>query len=237
MESAPAIIPATIAATFNPAFAPTGPATFRCSATRTARSQSWARRITGTSPAHDTRFGSSNSAVMAFALCNNRISQMPFGLGYMASSETPSSQLRGHLPCHDTINNRDSSVDPGSALEAGDRDTIPPWDRGALGSKVCPGGAAAAPIAEDLGGVGPTMSNTPRPTARQPDAEGVTGREWPTVDPPWPKRLRTRETRPPPSGEIRSTSAATWISTPGFQVESHSCSSRSDEGVADGAIG
>ncbi|MGH3564440.1 MAG: hypothetical protein ACRDRH_00090 [Pseudonocardia sp.] len=55
--------------------------TFTCSLTRAARSQSWARRITGTSPAHDTRFGSSNRTDVSLALCNNHISQMPFGPG------------------------------------------------------------------------------------------------------------------------------------------------------------
>jgi hypothetical protein len=32
-------------------------------------------------PAQDTRFGSSNCTDVSLALCNNRISQMPFGLG------------------------------------------------------------------------------------------------------------------------------------------------------------
>ena len=81
MESAPASMPATIPGIFRCAFAPTATVILRCSATRPARSQSWARRITGTSPAHDTRFGSSNRAEVSFALCNNRIPQMPFGLG------------------------------------------------------------------------------------------------------------------------------------------------------------
>ncbi len=81
MESAPAIMPVTIAGTFNRAFAPTATVTFRCRPTRPARSQRCTRRITGTSPAHDTRFGSSNRADVFAALCNNRISQMPFGLG------------------------------------------------------------------------------------------------------------------------------------------------------------
>ena len=81
MESAPASMPATIPGTFRCAFAATGPITFTCAATRPARSQRWARRITGTNPAHDTRFGSSNCTDVSLALCNNRISQMPFGLG------------------------------------------------------------------------------------------------------------------------------------------------------------
>ena len=104
MESAPASMPATIPGIFRCAFAPTATVTFRCSATSPARSQSWARRITGTSPAHDTRFGSSNCAEVSFALCNNRISQMPFGLGAWGLRKHHHPRLRGHLPCHDTIN-------------------------------------------------------------------------------------------------------------------------------------
>ena len=80
MESAPASMPATIPGIFRCAFAPTATVILRCSATRPARSQCWARRITGTSPAQDTRFGSSNCAEVSLALCNNRIPQMPFGL-------------------------------------------------------------------------------------------------------------------------------------------------------------
>ena len=117
MQSAPASMPATIAGIFRCAFAPTATVILRCSATRPARSQCWARRITGTSPAQDTRFGSSNCAEVSLALCNNRISQMPFGPGAWGLRKTPSSQVRGHLPCPDTINARHSAVDPGSVLD------------------------------------------------------------------------------------------------------------------------
>ena len=34
-------------------------------------------------------------------------------LGLWKLQQLPSSQVRGHFPCHDTINYRDSSVDPG----------------------------------------------------------------------------------------------------------------------------
>ncbi len=49
----------------------TSPASSLC------RPQAWARRITGTSPAHDTRLGSSKLACVRAALCNNRIYQVP----------------------------------------------------------------------------------------------------------------------------------------------------------------
>jgi hypothetical protein len=41
---------------------------------------------------------------VSFALCNNRISQMPSRHGFLELQQLPSSQVRGHLPCHDTIN-------------------------------------------------------------------------------------------------------------------------------------
>ena len=81
IESAPAIIPATTPPTVNGVFAPSGPATLRRSATSSASPQSWARRITGTSPAHDTRFDSSKCADVAAALCHNRIYEMPLAPG------------------------------------------------------------------------------------------------------------------------------------------------------------
>jgi len=63
MLSAPAIMPATSAGTFTCAFTP--PATFNVSvsATKSARPARPANAMTGASPAHDTRFGSSNTAV------------------------------------------------------------------------------------------------------------------------------------------------------------------------------
>ena len=51
---------------------PHGPPGRTCSATRSACPARWARVITGTSPARDTRFGSSNDACVLAALCNNR---------------------------------------------------------------------------------------------------------------------------------------------------------------------
>jgi len=62
MLSAPATIPATSEATFNPAFAPLSVGTDRCSSTSARRPASRANAATGTSPAADTRFGSSKTA-------------------------------------------------------------------------------------------------------------------------------------------------------------------------------
>lgn len=65
MESAPATIPATSEATFNPAFAPLSVGTLRCSSARSANPARCANAMAGTSPAADTRFGSSNAADVA----------------------------------------------------------------------------------------------------------------------------------------------------------------------------
>jgi hypothetical protein len=62
MLSAPATIPATSEATFNPGFAPLSVGTVRCASASRRRPADSARASTGTSPADDTRFGSSNTA-------------------------------------------------------------------------------------------------------------------------------------------------------------------------------
>jgi hypothetical protein len=59
IESAPATIPATNAGTFNRAF---GAGTVSRSATSASSPHPDASATTGASPAHDTRFGSSNAA-------------------------------------------------------------------------------------------------------------------------------------------------------------------------------
>ena len=61
MLSAPATIPAISEPTFSPAFAPLSVATVRCSSARSRSPAASANAITGTSPADDTRFGSSNA--------------------------------------------------------------------------------------------------------------------------------------------------------------------------------
>jgi hypothetical protein len=65
MLSAPATIPATKEATFNPALAPLSPGTLKCSPANLDRPAKSASANTGTSPDADTRFGSSNTAAVA----------------------------------------------------------------------------------------------------------------------------------------------------------------------------
>jgi hypothetical protein len=62
MQSAPATIPITSEATFSPALAPLSAGTPRCSSAGSFRPAERASANTGTSPAHDTRFGSSKAA-------------------------------------------------------------------------------------------------------------------------------------------------------------------------------
>jgi len=76
IESAPATIPQTSAVTFPPAFAPLSVGTVRCSAASSPSPVSAARRITGTSPAADTRFGSSNVAPATNWVWQSRIYEM-----------------------------------------------------------------------------------------------------------------------------------------------------------------
>jgi hypothetical protein len=61
MLSAPATIPATSAGTFTAGKAPPRTPTCTLLATKSGRPARRANSITGASPAHDTRFGSSNA--------------------------------------------------------------------------------------------------------------------------------------------------------------------------------
>jgi hypothetical protein len=65
IESAPAAMPATKAATFAPAFAPLSDGTLNWASASFCRPADSANRSTGTRPAADTRFGSSNTADIA----------------------------------------------------------------------------------------------------------------------------------------------------------------------------
>jgi len=65
MLSAPATIPATSAGTFRWALTPPLAFNVRVSATSSPRPARCANAMVGASPAHDTRFGSSNVAEMA----------------------------------------------------------------------------------------------------------------------------------------------------------------------------
>jgi len=71
--SAPATIPATRHGIFRYALPPHSPPGRTCSATRAPSPARCARAITGTRPARDTRFGSSNDACVLARTCNNRI--------------------------------------------------------------------------------------------------------------------------------------------------------------------
>ena len=118
MESAPVTIPATIAVIFPAGLVPIEVPRCTSAASSPCRPQDWARPITGTNPAHDTTFGSSKCARVRDAPCNNRIYEVPSRLGCWKCQQLPSSQLRGHLPCQNTINTPHSSVDPGLAVVA-----------------------------------------------------------------------------------------------------------------------
>jgi len=72
MQSAPAAIPATIVAIFPAGFAPHGPPTRIRLATSRSSPAAAASRSTGTNPAVDTKFDSSNEASTRDAACNNR---------------------------------------------------------------------------------------------------------------------------------------------------------------------
>ena len=67
MESAPQTIPPTSARTFAAAFAPPFAAIVSRSASSLPSPHRCASAMTGTSPAHDTRLGSSNRALIARA--------------------------------------------------------------------------------------------------------------------------------------------------------------------------
>jgi len=64
MLSAPATIPATSDPILWPAWAPLSVGTLRCSSARLSRPPLRAKAMIGTSPAVDTRFGSSNLAAV-----------------------------------------------------------------------------------------------------------------------------------------------------------------------------
>ena len=89
MLSAPPVIPATIAGTLTWAFTPHG----RAIRTYSPASAAWparsARAMTGTRPARDTRFGSSNLACIFARSCNNRICEVSSPLGNVVASATP----------------------------------------------------------------------------------------------------------------------------------------------------
>ena len=97
MLSAPAAIPATRQPAFRPAFTPHFALILTCSPIRSVRPQRSARAMTGTRPARDTRFGSSNDACVFAGSCNNRTCEVSSPARQWKRQQLPSSQLRGHL--------------------------------------------------------------------------------------------------------------------------------------------
>jgi hypothetical protein len=85
VESAPATNPATSEVTFNPAFAPLSVGTLRCSFASSRSPAGRARARTGTSPADDTRFGSSNTADVARGRVAELHQELPFVLMKLGS--------------------------------------------------------------------------------------------------------------------------------------------------------
>ena len=57
--------------------------------TRSASPARWARAITGTSPARDTRFGSSNDACVLARPCNNRTYKVSSPNRVLEALDTP----------------------------------------------------------------------------------------------------------------------------------------------------
>src|ERR1039457_3183182 len=88
IESAPAAIPATRPGTFRCALTPHSPPGRTCSAARSPSPARPARAMTGTSPACDTRFGSSKDAWVFARLCNNPSYKVSSRTGYWYGSRT-----------------------------------------------------------------------------------------------------------------------------------------------------
>ena len=94
MLPAPAIMPATSAGTFTRAFPPPGLSILTCPATRSCKAARSASCSTGARPAHDTRLGSSNSAVKPW---HTRIYRCPSWLRIWSLEKTDSPAAPGHL--------------------------------------------------------------------------------------------------------------------------------------------
>jgi len=76
-------MPATNARILIAAFAPPFAVIFTCSTSRVVSPQRSASAMTGTSPTHDTRFGSSNRTLIARRTWDSRIQRMPFWPGLL----------------------------------------------------------------------------------------------------------------------------------------------------------
>lgn len=89
LESAPASIPPTSEATFNPALAPLSPGTLRCSSASRRSPADSARARRGTSPPDTTRFGSSNATDVRDRVWESCIYEMPFVAVDLGPSTSP----------------------------------------------------------------------------------------------------------------------------------------------------
>ena len=102
MQSAPAHIPAISVASFGAGLAE--PDLIRGAAMQTLSARSCAspvpaaNSITGTSPAHDTRWSSSNTADAAVNLCDTCTGSALLNSGRLMREEHQSSQLNRHFP-------------------------------------------------------------------------------------------------------------------------------------------
>src|SRR5665647_2511960 len=124
MLSAPATIPATSAPTFTTGFDPPDPGTRTWARARSCNPARSAKAMTGTKPAHDTRFGSSK---LAERLWQTRIYRMSSSLVRWNPQQVPSSQVKRTFVRHDPPTPPPSPVDPGSAdLAEGERPGIAP---------------------------------------------------------------------------------------------------------------
>ena len=73
----------------------------------------WARADTGTSPAHDTRFGSSKSAEATGRVCDSCVYEMPFDVAEFGSREISLSDRDRAFHRHDPLRRVTESVHPG----------------------------------------------------------------------------------------------------------------------------
>ena len=108
MLSAPATSPATNAATFTSALDPADPGTRTWVAARSCSPARSAKVMTGISPAHDTRFGSSKPAETVW---QTRIYRMSRCLVRWNPREVPSSQVKRTFVRHDPLRAQPSPVD------------------------------------------------------------------------------------------------------------------------------
>src|SRR6185436_14412631 len=128
MLSAPAHIPAINVANFGEGLADPDlifGAGMQILSANSSGSPVWVARVmTGTSPAHDTRCSSSNTADSAANLCETCTGSALSELIRLMPREHQSFQLRGHFPRYDTRWPANSSTDRGSGCQAQGRRAV-----------------------------------------------------------------------------------------------------------------